>query len=153
MATAPDPAKDLRLDQQLCFAVYSAAHAFNRFYRPLLGQLGLTYPQYLVMLVLWESDGLSVSAIGERLLLDSGTLTPVLKRLEALGLVSRARDSRDERVVIIGLTDKGRAMRAIAEGFPTQILAASDCAGEEIDALRVALVDLRGKLDQAAAVA
>ncbi len=153
MATAPDPAKDLRLDQQLCFAVYSAAHAFNRFYRPLLGQLGLTYPQYLVMLVLWESDGLSVSAIGERLLLDSGTLTPVLKRLEALGLVTRARDSRDERVVIVGLTEKGHAMRAIAESFPTQILAASECAGDEIDALRVALVDLRGKLDQAAAIA
>ena len=146
---AIDPSKDLRLDQQLCFAVYSAAHAFNRFYRPLLAELGLTYPQYLVMLVLWESDAMSVSAIGDRLLLDSGTLTPVLKRLEALGLVSRRRDARDERQLVVRLTPKGSALRAIAEGFPAAILAASECAGEELGALRTALFDLRGKLGEA----
>src|SRR5947209_18661544 len=87
----------LLLANQLCFAVYSTAHAFNRFYKPLLDRLGLTYPQYLVMLVLWEEDGMSVKAIGERLFLDSGTLTPLLKRLEAAGLAKRTRSSEDER--------------------------------------------------------
>lgn len=144
-------AKDLRLDRQLCFAVYSAAHAFNRFYKPLLSQLGLTYPQYLVLLVLWEDDGLTVSAIGERLLLDSGTLTPVLKRLEVMGLVSRRRDERDERQVMIRLTEKGRGLRSVAENFPAKILDASDSPGEEVDGLRRRLVDLREKLDRSVA--
>ena len=144
-------AKDLRLDRQLCFAVYSAAHAFNRFYKPLLGQLGLTYPQYLVLLVLWEDDGLTVSAIGDRLLLDSGTLTPLLKRLEAMGLVSRRRDERDERQVMIRLTEKGSGLRSVAEGFPAKILDASDRPGEEVDGLRRRLVDLREKLDRSVA--
>src|SRR4030095_8240519 len=94
----------LRLDNQICFAVYSTAHAFNRFYKPLLDKLGLTYPQYLVMLVLWEEDGLPVKEIGERLFLDSGTLTPLLKRLEAAGLVKRTRSKEDERQVIVALT-------------------------------------------------
>src|SRR3954463_16375045 len=89
----------LQLDNQLCFAVYAAAHAFNATYKPLLEPLGLTYPQYLAMLVLWEEDGVTVSAIGSRLGLDSGTLTPLLKRLEAAGLVSRLRDAADERQV------------------------------------------------------
>src|ERR1700758_3974437 len=83
----------LRLDNQICFAVYSAAHAFNRVYKPLLARLGLPYPQYLVMLVLWERDGLPIKEIGERLFLDSGTLTPLLKRLEAAGFVKRSRSS------------------------------------------------------------
>jgi DNA-binding MarR family transcriptional regulator len=142
--------KDLRLEQQLCFAVYSAAHAFTRFYKPLLAQLGVTYPQYLVLLTLWETDGINVSAIGERLLLDSGTLTPVLKRLEALGLVTRHRAAHDERQLVVNLTDKGRAQKAVAEGFPTLILKASECSGEELDTLRRALVGLREGLDQAA---
>ncbi len=143
--------KDLRLDQQLCFAVYSASHAFTRFYKPLLARLGVTYPQYLVLLTLWEEDGLSVTAIGDRLLLDSGTLTPVLKRLEALGLVTRTRSTADERQVIAQLTERGGALREVAQGFPSQILDASECSGEELDAMRRALLELRKNLDRAAA--
>jgi DNA-binding MarR family transcriptional regulator len=143
--------KDLRLEQQLCFAIYSASHAFTRFYKPLLAQLGVTYPQYLALLTLWEEDGLSVTAIGERLLLDSGTLTPVLKRLEGLGFVTRTRSTADERQVLVRLTDKGHEMRKVAEGFPTQILDASECSGEELDTLRRALMGLRRNLDKAVA--
>lgn len=141
--------KDLRLDQQLCFAVYSASHAFTRFYKPLLAQLGVTYPQYLALLTLWEEDGLSVTAIGDRLLLDSGTLTPVLKRLEALGLVTRTRSTVDERQVLVSLTERGQAMRKVAEGFPSLILDASECSGQELDTLRRALIGLRASLDRA----
>jgi DNA-binding MarR family transcriptional regulator len=143
--------KDLRLDRQLCFAVYSASHAFTRFYKPLLAQLGVTYPQYLALLTLWEEDSLSVTAIGDRLLLDSGTLTPVLKRLEALGLVSRTRSTTDERHVIVRLTEQGAAMRHVAESFPTRILDASECSDEELDSLRQALLGLRKNLDHSTA--
>src|SRR5271166_7191954 len=101
----------LMLGNQLCFAIYSTAHAFNRVYKPLLDRLGLTYPQYLVMLVLWEGDGLPVKDIGERLHLDSGTLTPLLKRLEAAQLVKRTRGTEDERQVLIALTPQGQALR------------------------------------------
>src|SRR3954464_11417040 len=101
----------LRLDNQICFAVFSPAHAFNRVYKPLLDRLGLTYPQYLVMLVLWERDGLSVKEIGERLFLDSGTLTPLLKRLEAAYLVKRTRSKADERQVLVALTARGAGLR------------------------------------------
>src|SRR3989440_5629512 len=94
----------LLLGNQLCFAIYSTAHAFNRFYKPLLDRLGLTYPQYLVMLVLWEEDGLPVKEIGERLFLDSGTLTPLLKRMETAGLGKRTRSTRDERPGVGALT-------------------------------------------------
>ena len=109
MARKP-PAADqmLQLDNQICFAVYSAAHAFNRVYKPLLDRLGLTYPQYLVMLVLWERDGVPVKEIGERLFLDSGTLTPLLKRLEQAGHIKRTRSTEDERQVLIGLTRRVR---------------------------------------------
>lgn len=100
-----------RLNNQLCFALYTASRAVTRAYRPLLDDLGLTYPQYLVMLVLWEQDGVTVKHIGERLLLDSGTLTPLLKRLEADGIVSRRRDPEDERRRLIALTEKGDALR------------------------------------------
>lgn len=100
-----------RLEEQICFAVYSTAHAFNRSYRPFLAELGLTYPQYLVMLVLWEGDGQTVKAIGERLMLDSGTLTPLLKRLDGAGLIERQRDRVDERQVLVHLTEAGRALR------------------------------------------
>jgi MarR family transcriptional regulator, organic hydroperoxide resistance regulator len=146
-----DQAKDLRLEQQLCFAVYSAAHAFTRFYKPLLAQLEVTYPQYLVLLTLWETDGLSVSAIGDRLLLDSGTLTPVLKRLETSGLVSRARAKADERQVLVSLTEKSRGLKKVAEGFPAQILDASECSAGELGALTRTLFGLRKSLDAAAA--
>ena len=105
----------------LCFAVYSAAHAFSRAYRPLLAPHGLTYPQYLVMTLLWSADGLSVGEIGAPLLLDSGTLTPLLRRLEAADLVQRKRDTRDERQVRVRLTPKGHALRERLADVPAQI--------------------------------
>jgi len=101
----------LLLGNQICFAVYSTAHAFNRVYKPLLDRLGLTYPQYLVMMVLWERDGVPVKDIGEKLFLDSGTLTPLLKRLEAADLVKRTRSTEDERQMLIALTPKGHALK------------------------------------------
>jgi len=100
-----------RLEDHLCFAVYQAGHAFTRMYRSLLADLGLTYPQYLVMIVLWDCDGLTVKALGERLSLDSGTLTPLLKRLEASGLIRRERSREDERQVLLHLTEAGEALR------------------------------------------
>jgi len=139
----------LRLDRQLCFAVYSTAHAFNRFYRPLLEALGITYPQYLALMALWEEDGLSVSEIGKRLWLDSGTLTPLLKRLEALELVTRRRAEADERQVIVTLTEKGRALETEAAQFPKKILEASHCSAAELDQLRRLLFGLREQLDTA----
>jgi DNA-binding MarR family transcriptional regulator len=114
-------ADPLRLDRQVCFALYSASRAIVRAYGPLLEPLGLTYPQYLTLLVLWETDGISVKQLGERLALDSATLTPLLKRLEQQKLVERRRDQRDERVVRIHLTDKGRALRTKAKQIPTTL--------------------------------
>src|SRR5215470_11559089 len=111
----------LRLDNQICFAVYSAAHAFNRVYKPLLDRLGLTYPQYLVMLVLWEHDDVPVKDIGERLFLDSGTLTPLLKRLEKAELIKRTRSREDERQVLIALTPQGHALQDKAKAVPQSI--------------------------------
>jgi MarR family transcriptional regulator, organic hydroperoxide resistance regulator len=122
----------LLLDNQLCFALYSASLAMTKLYKPLLDELGLTYPQYLVMLVLWEGDGLMVSALGERLSLDSGTLTPLLKRLESAGLVSRMRDAADERRVHIHLTVAGRRLKARAAKVPGCVLAASQCSIPEL---------------------
>jgi DNA-binding MarR family transcriptional regulator len=136
----------LLLSNQLCFAVYSTAHAFNRVYKPLLDRLGLTYPQYLAMLVLWERDGVSVTEIGERLFLDSGTLTPLLKRLEAAGLVKRARSREDERQVLIALTPHGQALREKARTVPEAILAASACSVSELSAMKDDLVALRDQL-------
>jgi DNA-binding MarR family transcriptional regulator len=104
-------ANPLHLDQQLCFSVYSAAHAFTAAYKPMLDPLGLTYPQYLVLLVLWEGDGLMVKEIGARLQLDSGTMTPILKRLEAAGYIRRIRSPENERQLRVELTDSGRAIR------------------------------------------
>jgi DNA-binding MarR family transcriptional regulator len=140
----------LLLANQLCFAVYSTAHAFNRFYKPLLDKLGLTYPQYLVMLVLWEDDGLQVKEIGERLFLDSGTLTPLLKRLEAAGLVKRTRSKEDERQVIVALTPQGEALKEKARSLPLSILAASQCSVADLAALKSEIVSLREKLNAAA---
>ena len=110
-----------RLDQQLCFALYAASRAMIRAYAPLLEPLGLTYPQYLVLLVLWEEDGVPVKHLAERLMLDSATLTPLLKRLEQRGVVVRQRDEDDERVVRIRLTDAGRALRGKTKRFPAAI--------------------------------
>jgi DNA-binding MarR family transcriptional regulator len=139
----------LRLDNQVCFAIYSTAHAFNRIYKPLLDRLGLTYPQYLVMLVLWERDDVAVKEIGERLYLDSGTLTPLLKRLEAADLVKRTRSTEDERQVLIALTAKGRALQEKARTVPQSILAASACSVSELSALKNDLVALRDQLNAA----
>ncbi len=136
----------LRLDHQICFAVYSTAHAFNRVYKPLLDRLGLTYPQYLAMLVLWERDGVPVKDIGERLFLDSGTLTPLLKRLEAAGLIKRTR-SEDERQVLIALTPQGHALQEKARSVPQSILAASACTVAELSAMKNEIVALRDRLN------
>ena len=141
----------MKLDDQLCFSVYAAAHAFTRFYRPLLEPLGLTYPQYLVLLTLWEEDGLSLKAIGARIGLDSGTLTPLLKRMEAAGFVERHRDAADERLVRIRLTAHGRRLRRRAERFPERIGEALDCSAAEVTALRRLLFRLRDDLDTAVA--
>jgi MarR family transcriptional regulator, organic hydroperoxide resistance regulator len=148
MARKP-PAADqlLRLDNQICFAVYSATHAFNRVYKPLLDRLGLTYPQYLVMLVLWERDGVPVKEIGERLFLDSGTLTPLLKRLELAGLIKRIRSTEDERQVLIGLTPQGQALKDKARAVPPSILAASECSVPELLAIKNEIVALRDRLN------
>ena len=146
-------AKSLKLEDQLCFSIYAAQHAFNRFYKPLLGPLGLTYPQYLVLLTLWEEDRLPVRAIGERLALDSGTLTPLLRRMAGAGLVSRQRDTVDERLVRIQLTAKGRRLEARAAGFPQRIGAAASCSAAELDALRRLMFRLRDDLDAASAEA
>jgi len=137
----------LLLGNQICFAIYSAAHAFNRVYKPLLDRLGLTYPQYLVMLVLWERDGVPVKDIGERLFLDSGTLTPLLKRLEAAQLLKRTRNPADEREVLIALTSQGQALKEKARTVPQSILAASACSIAELSAMKNDLVALRDRLN------
>src|SRR3954464_8097109 len=137
----------LRLDHPVCFAVYFAAHAFNRVYKPLLDKLGLTYPQYLVMLVLWERDGVPVKDIGERLFLDSGTLTPLLKRLEAAELIKRSRGTEDERQVLIALTARGESLREKARAVPQSILAASACSVGELVAMKNEIVALRDRLN------
>jgi DNA-binding MarR family transcriptional regulator len=140
----------LQLGNQLCFAIYSAAHAFNRVYKPLLDRLGLTYPQYLVMLVLWERDGVPVKDIGERLFLDSGTLTPLLKRMETAHLLKRTRSVEDERQVLISLTTQGQALREKARAVPQAILAASACSLGELSAMKNELIALRDRLNAAA---
>ncbi len=149
MARKPATELPLLLGNQLCFAIYSTAHAFNRVYKPLLKGLGLTYPQYLVMLVLWERDGLSVKDIGERLFLDSGTLTPLLKRLEAAEFIKRTRSTEDERQVLIALTPRGQALREKARAVPQAILAASACSLTELSAMKNELVALRDRLNAA----
>ena len=133
------PVNMLALENQFCFALYSAAHAMTRAYKPMLDRLGLTYPQYLVMLVLWEQDDILVKDIGARLFLDSGTLTPLLKRLEAMDLLARARDAHDERQVRIKLSGAGRALREQALAVPEQVLCAS---GQDV----ATLGRLRGEL-------
>jgi MarR family transcriptional regulator, organic hydroperoxide resistance regulator len=149
MAKKPATDLPLLLGNQLCFAIYSTAHTFNRVYKPLLKRLGLTYPQYLVMLVLWERDGLPVKDIGERLFLDSGTLTPLLKRLEAAELIKRTRSTEDERQVLIALRSRGQALREKARAVPQAILAASACSLTELSAMKNELIALRDRLNAA----
>jgi len=141
-----DPDQALLLDNQLCFALYSASLAMTKLYKPLLDELGLTYPQYLTLLVLWERDGLMVSELGERLSLDSGTLTPLLKRLEAAGLIARIRAIEDERRVHITLTAAGRKLKTRAQKIPSCILAASQCSIPELVQLTHQIQGLRQRL-------
>ena len=136
----------LQLDHQLCFALYSASLAMTKLYKPLLDEIGLTYPQYLAMLVLWEHDGVAVSELGERLHLDSGTLTPLLKRLEAAELVTRLRDVQDERRVLIRLTAAGRKLKARAARIPGCVLQATQCDVSEVRALTRQVQTLRDRL-------
>lgn len=136
----------LRLDNQLCFAVYSTSHAFTRVYKPLLDALGLTYPQYLVMMILWEQDGQTVGAVGERLFLDSSTLTPLLKRLESAGLLTRRRSAEDQRQVRLFLTDAGQALQTKAEGVPPCIRAATGFDLPELASLKAEILRLRAAL-------
>ena len=136
----------LRLDSQICFAAYSTAHAFNRVYKPLLDRLGLTYPQYLVMLVLWERDDVPVKDIGERLFLDSGTLTPLLKRLEGAGYLTRARDPEDERQVRVRLTAAGRALKSRARSIPACVGDALGLSTERFKQLQADLLAIRDRL-------
>ena len=143
---AVDGSAWLALDHQLCFALYSSSLAMTKLYKPLLEPLGLTYPQYLVMLVLWEGDGVTVSQLGERLALDSGTLTPLLKRLQAQGLVQRLRDTADERRVLLQLSPAGRALKAQAAGVPRHIVGATGCKLDELSALTSRLQALRLQL-------
>jgi len=137
----------LSLGDFLCFTVYSASHAFNRVYKPLLDKLGLTYPQYLAMVLLWEGDGQTVGALGNKLFLESNTLTPLLKRLETLGYIKRTRDPEDERQVRVNLTEIGRALRARALSVPGCILDASGLSLKEARQLSAELTALRNALE------
>src|SRR5437868_31510 len=145
----PEPAVDmpsLLLGEQLCFALYSASLAMNKVYRKLLRGAKLTYPQYLVLMVLWEHDRLMVSEIGSHLFLDSATLTPLLKRMEGLGWVTRLRSADDERQVIVTLTKKGRELKGSATSIPHGVLCATECSPVELTAMRRQLERLRARL-------
>lgn len=139
----PAPAPELLLDNQLCFAIYAAAHSFAQAYRPFLDPVGLTYPQYLVLLELWERDNQTVRELGEPLFLDSGTLTPMLRRMEEAGWVRRRPDPEDGRAVRVTLTAKAEGFRNKARGIPAAMMCASnlDLAG---------LVALRNKVKKVA---
>jgi MarR family transcriptional regulator, organic hydroperoxide resistance regulator len=139
----------LQLDNQLCFELYSASLAMTKLYQPLLAQLGLTYPQYLVMLVLWEQDDVSVSDIGQRLGLDSGTLTPLLKRLAQQGMLIRERDTQDERRVRVRLSEAGLAQSEQAALIPRCILQATQCSLSEVQALAAQVRALRANIHTA----
>jgi len=140
----------LRLDDQLCFALYSTSLAMNKAYRKLLAPLNLTYPQYLVMMVLWERDDLSVSEIGARLFLDSATLTPLLKRMEASGLIRRVRASADERQVIVTLTPAGLGLKQLAGEIPESLFCVMQCEPSMLIAIKQQLEMLRDKMNAAA---
>ena len=142
----PDDGDPLDLDRQVCFPLYAASNLLNRLYRPILAELGLTYPQYLVMLVLWKKAPRSVGSLGDVLYLDSGTLTPLLKRMEGAGLLSRARDPNDERRVLVTLTERGETLRSQALHVPETM--ANGYNAEGVDALRESVRDLVSILAQ-----
>ncbi|UGQ45411.1 MarR family winged helix-turn-helix transcriptional regulator [Massilia endophytica] len=135
-----------RLGAQLCFALYSTSLAMNKLYRKILRKLGLTYSQYLVMMVLWEQDEQTVSALGERLYLDSATLTPLLKRMEQAELITRTRSASDERQVIVALTPQGNALRDEAAKLPELVLGASNCSVDQVVGMKKQLDALRDSL-------
>jgi DNA-binding MarR family transcriptional regulator len=139
---------ELLLDNQLCFALYSTSLMMTKVYKPRLQELNLTYPQYLAMLVLWERDGLTVGEVSTRLLTDPGSLTPLLKRLEAEGLIHRTRSKEDERVVLLTLTEQGKALHEKAKSVPQCILAASGISLDQLKALQKDLLGLRGNLHE-----
>lgn len=143
------PCDELLLNNQVCFALHSTSLLMTKVYKPLLHALGLTYPQYLAMLVLWEQDGLTVGEISHRLLTDPGSLTPLLKRLESEGLLKRTRSREDERVVLVQLTDKGHALHEHAKRVPQCILQASGRSLERLQQLQAELLDLRASLQKA----
>ena len=136
----------LFLENQLCFALYSSSLAMNKTYQPLLKKIGITYPQYLVLIVLWQADEISVSTLGQHLHLDSGTLTPLLKRLEAAELVQRQRSSKDERQVIVSLTTSGKNLKKIAIDFPKKMVCATSLSTAEANSMTTSLKKLRTKL-------
>ncbi len=152
MPSSPRPAKPLAadplqsLDKQLCFALYSSSLAMTKLYKPLLAPLGLTYPQYLALLVLWERDHQGVGELGERLFLDSGTLTPLLKRMESAGWLRRERAADDERRVVVSLTPEGLALRQKARSVPRALAAATGCQASELAELTRRLQQLRSQL-------
>lgn len=141
-----NPLNPLLLDNQLCFALYSSSHLLTKVYKPLLKELDLTYPQYLTMLALWEEDGVTVGTLGEKLYLDSGTLTPLLKRMEAAKLLKRERSGTDERQVFIHLTDKGRSLKRAADSIPARAAAATGLSIPEMIKLRKQLTKLQSSL-------
>ena len=148
-STTPDASADcdsLLLDNQLCFALYSTSLTMTKVYKPLLQALGLTYPQYLAMMVLWEQDGLTVGDVSTRLLTDPGSLTPLLKRLEGEGFISRTRSKEDERVVLLHLTEQGSALQQKATTVPGCILSASGLNMDQLRELQGKLLGLRGHL-------
>ena len=142
--TSATPA--LLLDNQLCFALYSASLAMTKVYKPLLEALGLTYPQYLVMLLLWEQDEVSVSALGERLYLDSGTLTPLLKRMQVSGWLVRNRSLQDERRVLVSLTEAGRQLKVKAATVPGCVVSSTHVGVSELMTLTQQVQALRRQL-------
>ena len=148
MTTDRDTCDDLLLDNQACFALHSTSLMMTKVYKPMLQAIGLTYPQYLAMMVLWEKDGLTVGESSTRLLTDPGSLTPLLKRLEGEGLLSRTRSREDERVVIVELTSQGRALQDKAQSIPQCILGASGFSLERLQSLQAELQALRSHLQE-----
>lgn len=144
-------AQTVPLSDLLCFSIYSTSHAFNRVYKPILEDLGLTYPQYLVMLALWQGKEQTVGSLGKALKLESNTLTPLLKRLESRGLITRSRDSQDERQVLVRPTSKSDALRRTAERIPPCIEEATGMTQQDLQELNEKITDLRDKLEQYAA--
>ncbi len=144
--TSNDKVDAAKLDDFICFAIYSANHALNRVYKPLLDAVGLTYTQYIAMISLWQQDDQTVGSLGEKLFLESSTLTPVLKRLEGLGLIARTRDKSDERQVRVQLTAAGRALQEQARTIPPCILEASGLEAHDLTRLKAEIATLRSSL-------